>query len=109
MDKFVITGGKPLKGEITVSGAKNAALKVLVAGLYTDEPIILQNIPRLSDVRVMLEILENFGAESTFVENTVTVRTKHLIGNAVSLELASKCKTATLAFGPLLNLSGEAH
>jgi UDP-N-acetylglucosamine 1-carboxyvinyltransferase len=109
MDKFIITGGMPLKGVVRVSGAKNAALKVLVAGLYTEEPIILHNIPNLSDVRVMLQMLREFGAETSFVDNTVTVRAKDLVSNEVSLELASKCKTATLAFGPLLNITGEAH
>ncbi len=109
MDKFIIKGGNPLIGTVRVSGAKNCALKVVVAGLYSEEPIVLQNMPNLRDTRVMLQILQDFGAETTFVGNTVTVRAKTLISNEVSLENASKCKTATLAFGPLLNLTGEAH
>ncbi len=109
MDKFIVHGGTPLKGSVRISGAKNCALKVVVAGLYSEEPIVLHNIPNLSDTRVMLQILEEFGAETTFIDNTVTVRARTLVNNSVSLVHASKCKTATLAFGPLLNLTGEAH
>jgi UDP-N-acetylglucosamine 1-carboxyvinyltransferase len=109
MDKFIVTGGNPLKGTVKISGAKNCALKVVVAGLYSSEPIVLRNMPNLSDTRVMLQILTEFGAETTFVGDTVTVRAQQLISNTVSLENAAKCKTSTLAFGPLLNLTGEAH
>ncbi|MDQ3098486.1 MAG: UDP-N-acetylglucosamine 1-carboxyvinyltransferase [bacterium] len=109
MDKFIITGGNPLKGTVKISGAKNCALKVVVAGLYAADPIVLRNMPNLSDTRVMLQILTEFGAETTFVGDTVTVRSQQLVSNTVSLENAAKCKTSTLAFGPLLNLTGEAH
>lgn len=109
MDKFIVKGGKPISGVVRISGAKNCALKVLVAGLYSSEPIVLRNMPNLSDTRVMLQILQDFGADTTFVDNTVTVRAQTLINNVVSIENAAKCKTATLAFGPLLNITGEAH
>jgi len=108
MDVFKVTGGVPLRGTVRVSGAKNVALKVVVAGLYTDEPLILHNMPRINDLNIMLDILRNFGAETSFVEDTVTVRTKTFLSNEISLEMGTKCKTGTLAFGPLLNITGEA-
>ena len=57
MDKFVITGGIPLCGEVTIGGAKNVALKVLVASLLTDEELIILNVPLLRDVTFMFEVL----------------------------------------------------
>jgi UDP-N-acetylglucosamine 1-carboxyvinyltransferase len=108
MDQYKITGGATLKGTVTVSGAKNVALKVVAAGLYTEEPIVLKNMPKIGDLDVMLEILESLGAQTSFVDHNVTIRTKHLTSNQISLEMGSKCKTGTLAFGPLLNMTGEA-
>ena len=57
MDKFQITGGRRLEGEVRVSGAKNAALPILAAGLLTDRPLALNNVPELHDVRTMLRLL----------------------------------------------------
>ncbi len=108
MDIFKIIGGTPLKGKVTVSGAKNVALKVVAAGLYSDEPIMLHNMPKINDLDAMLEILRSLGAQTSFVDHTVTIRTKNLMTNMISLEMGAKCKTGTLTFGPLLNLTGEA-
>jgi len=108
MSFYKITGGVPLKGTVKVTGAKNVALKVVAAGLYTAEPIVLHNMPGIGDVTSMIEILNSLGAETSFVGDTVTIRTKDIVSNHISLELGSKCKTGTLAFGPLLNLTGEA-
>ena len=61
MDRIRIRGGHPLKGEIPISGAKNAALKLMAASLLTAEPLTLANVPRLADVRAMAELLMTFG------------------------------------------------
>ena len=61
MDRIRIRGGKPLKGEIPISGAKNAALKLMAAAILTAEPLTLANVPRLADVRAMAELLASFG------------------------------------------------
>src|SRR6267378_604181 len=61
MDRIRIRGGRPLKGEIPISGAKNAALKLMAASLLTADPLILANVPRLADVRAMAELLMSFG------------------------------------------------
>ena len=63
MDKFVIKGGAPLKGEIPTSGSKNSALPALAAALLTDEPVILHRIPRVRDIRTMQRLLVDIGAE----------------------------------------------
>src|SRR5215475_1228991 len=61
MDRIRIRGGKPLSGEIPISGAKNAALKLMAASLLSAEPLTLANVPRLADVRAMAELLKSFG------------------------------------------------
>ena len=61
MDKLKLTGGKPLKGEVQISGAKNAALPILCAALLTREPLRLRNVPDLADVATMLKILRQTG------------------------------------------------
>ena len=63
MDVFKVTGNGPLKGEIAVGGAKNAALPILAATLLTDETVVLKNVPDLSDMRFMVDILRHVGAE----------------------------------------------
>ena len=63
MEKFLIEGGIPLKGEITPAGNKNAALPMLAATLLSEEPIILHNLPEIRDVRDMRKLLESMGAD----------------------------------------------
>ena len=66
MDKLVMTGGRPLKGEVIIAGAKNAALPILCATLLTSEPVTLRNLPDLQDVRTMLKLLGQMGVSVTF-------------------------------------------
>jgi len=61
--KFVITGGKPLHGEITLAGAKNAVSKVMVASLLTDEPCVLKNFPAIGEAEIITELLETIGSK----------------------------------------------
>ena len=65
MDKIVIRGGKPLKGSITVGGAKNAALPLMTASLLTDEPLVLDNVPKLADIDTLANLLRELGVEAT--------------------------------------------
>ena len=67
MDKFVIKGGRRLEGEVTISGAKNAAVAILPAVILSDEPCIVENVPTISDVTISLRILEEMGAQVTSV------------------------------------------
>lgn len=62
MEKFVVTGGKPLSGEVTISGAKNAAVAIIPAVILCDEPCQIENIPNISDVSLISRILQQMGA-----------------------------------------------
>ena len=73
MDKLLIRGGRQLHGEVRISGAKNAALPELCAALLTDQPVVLQNVPRLQDVATMLTLIRNMGVTIERDENA-TVR-----------------------------------
>ena len=72
MDKLLIRGGRRLQGEVTISGAKNAALPEMCAALLTAEPVTLSNVPRLQDVRTMLKLLRSMGVVATSVRHRPT-------------------------------------
>ena len=76
MDKFVITGGTPLEGEIPTSGSKNSALPALAAALLTDEPVTLHRIPRVRDIRTMQRLLVDIGAQVEVDGETVRLHTR---------------------------------
>src|SRR5690554_1231494 len=73
MSKLLIKGGTPLKGEVTISGAKNAALPILAATLLTDAPVKLCNVPKLKDITTMLDLLKEMGAKTTRNELTTDI------------------------------------
>jgi len=102
-DAFVIKGGKKLRGEVKLSGAKNVALKVIIAALLFDEKVTLQNIPSISDVTELLNLIESLGGKAGFVEeNTVVVDGRSLKLNKVDLLYASKIRVSFMLFAPLL-------
>ena len=74
MDSFLIKGGTPLHGDVTISGAKNAVLPIMAATLLTAETCVIRRVPNLSDVQFMCQILTSLGAEVKFEEGTLTVR-----------------------------------
>ncbi|HEX7888219.1 MAG TPA: UDP-N-acetylglucosamine 1-carboxyvinyltransferase [Ramlibacter sp.] len=109
MDKLLIRGGKPLRGEIRISGAKNAALPELCAALLTPGPMTLQNIPRLQDVATMLKLIRNMGASAEFSpDGTVVIDSKELHFPEAPYEMVKTMRAAVLALGPLLARFGEA-
>jgi UDP-N-acetylglucosamine 1-carboxyvinyltransferase len=108
MDTFVVTGGVPLVGEIAVGGAKNVALKVLVAALLTDEKLVIHNLPLLRDVFSMLDVLESLGVAHTLVGHTLTIQHKGDKMAAVPLEVGARLRTSSMVVGPLLARFGEA-
>ncbi|HVU26136.1 MAG TPA: UDP-N-acetylglucosamine 1-carboxyvinyltransferase [Verrucomicrobiae bacterium] len=101
MESFLIKGGVPLHGEVTISGSKNAALPVMAATLLTDEPCVIRGVPDLSDTRFMARILESLGAEVKFQNGTVFVRAKKISGYA-DYELVRKMRGSICIAGPLL-------
>ncbi len=107
MEKFVICGGKPLCGTVSASGAKNAALPILAASILADGIVTLYNIPRLSDVFSMCDILISLGCDLTFADGeSMTVNTKALKNSEVSYQLAGRLRGSFLIMGPLLAKTG---
>ena len=107
-DAFVIYGGKPLNGEVTLSGAKNIALKVLIASLLFKGKVVLNNIPRIRDVYELLNLINALGAHATFTDNnTVTVDRSALKEKTLDLLYASKIRTSFMFFAPLLHAFQE--
>ena len=101
MDRFVIQGGVPLRGEVTISGAKNAALPIMAAALLTDEPCVIRRVPNLSDVRFMARILESVGATVKFEDGTLTIHAAQIKGYG-DYDLVRKMRGSICIMGPLL-------
>lgn len=108
MEKFVITGGNALKGSVRVSGAKNVALKTLIAACLTEEEVIIKNVPLISDFFVMIDMIRELGGIVTLTDHQVSVRIKNVRKNELSLETAAKIRTSFMFLAPLLLRTGEA-
>jgi len=107
MDKLIIEGGVALKGDIQVSGSKNAALPILIACLLAKGPVRLTNVPRLRDINTSLKLLNILGCETTFEDNVVTAQVGQLKHEA-PYDLVKTMRASVLCLGPLLGLLGEA-
>jgi len=110
LDKLLIEGGRPLVGEIRVSGAKNAALPILCAALLAPEPLVLTNVPRLQDVRTMQTLLAQMGvALDTDTPGTVALDAGRIDWPLAPYELVKTMRASILALGPLVARCGEAR
>ena len=110
MDKLLIRGGRPLHGDIAISGAKNAALPELCAALLTAEPVVLHNVPRLQDVVTMLKLIGNMGVTAERDDNgTVRLNAGELHTPEAPYELVKTMRASVLALGPLLARFGRAR
>ncbi len=109
MDKIVIQGGKPLRGEMTISGAKNAALPILAATLLSPEPQHLKNVPKLVDITTIKRLLEKIGASITEEDNGCTIQIKNIENNEAPYSWVKTMRATILVLGPLLARCGEAH
>lgn len=101
MESLLIKGGVPLHGEVTISGAKNAALPIMAATLLTSEPCVIRGVPDLSDVRFMVKILESLGAKASFADGSVRVEARKVRGYG-DYELVRKMRGSVCIMGPLL-------
>ncbi|EGD01795.1 UDP-N-acetylglucosamine 1-carboxyvinyltransferase [Burkholderia sp. TJI49] len=108
MDKLVIEGGHRLSGEIVVSGAKNAALPILCAGLLSAEPVELDNVPNLKDVRTTLKVLNQMGVKSDTDGCRVRLDASRVDNLVAPYELVKTMRASILVLGPLLARFGEA-
>ncbi|MBI5620286.1 UDP-N-acetylglucosamine 1-carboxyvinyltransferase [Candidatus Gottesmanbacteria bacterium] len=102
MDTFIINGGRPLQGEVTLGGAKNVALKLLVASLLTDEPLIIHNVPEIRDVELMLEVLKSLGVRVDRRADTVIVQNGRIHEYQVPLDIGARLRTSSMVIGPML-------
>ncbi|UDG82260.1 UDP-N-acetylglucosamine 1-carboxyvinyltransferase [Candidatus Vallotia cooleyia] len=109
MDKLLIDGGARLNGEITVSGAKNATLPILCASLLSAEPIYLENVPNLQDVRTTLKLLDQMGVRSQVNGNAVTLDASQVDQPVAPYELVKTMRASILVLGPLVARFGYAQ
>ena len=108
MEKLVIHGRRKLSGVVHPSGNKNEALPALAATLLTDEPVILRNMPRIRDVMVMCEVIENLGAEVEWIDRSdVRICAKHLGASRLDPDLCRRIRASILFAGPLLARMGR--
>ncbi len=110
MTKYMIQGGKPLFGEVEISGAKNAAVAIIPAALLVDGVCRIENIPQISDVTMSLKILEQLGANiRTINRHTVEIDCSHIRSTRTSYELARKIRASYYLIGALLGRFGQAE
>ncbi|WP_281757340.1 UDP-N-acetylglucosamine 1-carboxyvinyltransferase [Succinatimonas hippei] len=107
MDKFKIEGGKALNGEVTISGAKNAALPILLCTMLTDEKIVLKNVPDLRDVNTSFKLLEILGKKCTKIEDGVFAVEGAVTSNVAPYDLVKTMRASIMALGPLTAFLGE--
>ena len=118
MDRIRLVGGNRLEGEIAISGAKNAALPLMIASLLTPEPLVLENVPRLADVNQLEKILENHGVDiavhgrraSEHVDGQrMTLQAAEIVDTTAPYELVSTMRASFWVIGPLLARAHEAR
>ncbi|MBI2033129.1 MAG: UDP-N-acetylglucosamine 1-carboxyvinyltransferase [Candidatus Levybacteria bacterium] len=102
MDKFIVHGGRPLRGEVSVSGAKNVSLKALVAACLTTEEVIIENIPHISDFFVMVDTIKHLGGKVTMKDHSVSIHIPEFSRTKISLEKAAEIRTSSMFLAPLL-------
>lgn len=108
MDKFLITGGVKLEGEVRISGAKNAALPLLAAMILADSPITLTNVPNLKDVNTLVKLIGGLGVTIRYENDTVKADTSTLDNQFAPYELVKTMRASILVLGPLLARYGNA-
>jgi UDP-N-acetylglucosamine 1-carboxyvinyltransferase len=106
MDKLRMVGGTPLKGEVKIAGAKNAALPILCACLLTDQPVVLRNVPDLQDVRTMLKLLQEIGVTVSFPDakdrSHIVLNAAVIKSSEATYEMVKTMRASILVLGPLL-------
>lgn len=108
MAKFIIEGKQKLSGSITVSGAKNAALKIIPASILSRGVSVIKNVPDIGDIRRLIEIIESIGADISFKDNTVTVDATPISSCLPDENLVKKLRGSIVIAGPLLGRFGKA-
>src|SRR3972149_324835 len=106
--KFLVDGGRPLGGPIRPSGNKTAALPIGAATLLTEHPVTLQNVPRIKDIEILVELLATTGADAKWTgPNTLRVHAKSVSARSLDLAMCSRIRGSILLAAPLLARCGE--
>lgn len=108
MDRFLVEGGRKLKGTVRISGSKNACLPILAATLLTDEPCVIHRVPNLRDVRTTFKILQALGKKTEYKDGTVTITADGSLKNTLPYELVKQMRASFWVAGPLLARFKEA-
>ncbi len=112
MDKFLITGGRPLEGQVAISGAKNAALPEVAAALLTDQRVVLRNVPRVRDISTLRSLMEELGVDTSVTHeeqgNRVEIEARLLLDPLAPYELVKQMRASILVLGPLVARFGHA-
>lgn len=109
MDEFIIVGGQKLEGEVTLSGAKNAALAIMTAAILAEGNTILTNVPDLRDTRTIAALLEHLGAEVNFESGQAEINADQINNLVAPYDLVSQMRASFLVLGPLLARHGQAE
>ena len=108
MDKIKIIGGTPLKGHVRIGGAKNAVLPLMACALMTDEEMVFHDVPHLTDITTMSEVLRHLGAEVSHEGDTLRICAKNIVNFDAPYELVSQMRASFWVLGPLLGRFGKA-
>jgi UDP-N-acetylglucosamine 1-carboxyvinyltransferase len=108
LDKFVITGGKRLSGQVEVSGAKNASLALMPACILASGTSVLYNTPELNDVYTMIKLMNFLGVETSFKDHTLSINTANITSQEAPYEYVKKMRASVYVLGPLLGKFGSA-
>jgi len=110
LDAFKIIGGQPLRGEVTISGAKNAALPILMTALLSETPVTFANVPKLNDIETTIKLLSEFGAKCHWLtEDSLMIDASSIDHCRASYELVKTMRASILVLGPLLARFGHAE
>lgn len=110
MDAFKIIGGQPLHGEVTISGAKNAALPILMSALLSETPVTFSNVPKLNDIETTIKLLSQFGAKCHWIsDSSLMIDASKIDHCRASYELVKTMRASILVLGPLLARFGHAE
>ncbi|MCL2353299.1 MAG: UDP-N-acetylglucosamine 1-carboxyvinyltransferase, partial [Defluviitaleaceae bacterium] len=107
MEKFVIRESGPLRGRVRVSGSKNSVLPIIAATLLTDEECMIHDVPALTDVMIMQELIEDMGGKTSLNEETLKIKVQNIAKIQADYELCSKMRASFLVAGPVLARMGE--
>ncbi len=110
MDRYVISGGAPLRGEVRLSGSKNAALAIMAGAILTSDPVILHNVPRINDIFIMVAMLRRLGIEADFISpRALYIDSSHIQHTDAPEDLVTRMRASFCVAGPLVTRYGSAR